>query len=376
MSILLILKTPPPFGGGEVLCAALMKYVEDFPEILVLKINSRSKNKGNQGRFYYWKIIEFIILWSKFLYLVIRHKPVLVFYPMAKSFPHFCRDSILFWTSWLFRIPFSGELAGATFYFLGKNKVQTLYAQMVLSRFACLRVLGSRIALHLKEFGITNTIVSDNGVESMKGLLPKKFPAHKKGLHILFVGTLSQQKGFSTVVDACSKLADKKYAFEVHTMGEWISENYRMDIIDSLRRRSITNCFVFHGLTHGFRKRDIFIGSDILVLPSYIEGQPLVILEALSYGLPVISTNVGGIPDTIEDGKNGFLIEPGDANELERKIRLLMDNPDLCEKISHENLELYKRRFTEAAFLRTQIYWLKQCARGELKPHGQYIQCP
>lgn len=372
--ILMILRTPPPFGGGEILGAALKKYVKNDPEFIIIEINSKTRNKGNQGRFYFWKIIEFILLWLKFIFLIIRRKPALIFCPIAKSFPHFFRDSILFWTSWAFRIPFAGELAGATFYFMGKNKLQTLYGQMVLSRFACLRVLGKGIALHLKNFGIINTIVSDNGIDSTEPSLQQNSKVNINGFRILFVGTLSEQKGFSTLVDACTNLANKGFSFEVHIIGEWISEKYRVNIENRIKHRGVTNYFVLHGLTHGQSKRELYFKSNVLVLPSFIEGQPLVILEALSFGIPVISTNVGGIPVTIEDGKNGFLIESGDTVELEKKILFLMDNPDLCQKMSQENLKLYKRRFTKTAFLKTQVYWLKQCARGQLKPHGQFIQ--
>jgi glycosyltransferase involved in cell wall biosynthesis len=373
---MLILRTPPPFGGGEILGAALGNYLKTNPEFVVLESNSEKRNKGNQGSFSWWKVKEFFLLWFKFIVLIIHQKPLMVFAPLAKSFPHFVRDSLFFWTAWIFRIPFTGELAGATFYFLGNNKWQTYYGKMVLSRLACLRVLGNQIAMHLQGFGIKNTIVSDNGIDSSGSPYYAKQTSNKNTFQILFVGTLSQQKGFSTLVDACCHLADQGLVFEIHAMGEWVSEKYGLAIENILDRRRTKNRFVFHGLTHGSEKSDVFLNSDMLVLPSYVEGQPLVILEALSFGLPVVATKVGGIPDTIEDGKHGFLINPGDSNELAEKIKLLMETPDLCETMSEENVKLYRARYTQKAFLRTQTYWLKQVARGDLKPHGQFIQAP
>lgn len=372
--ILLILKTPPPVGGGEILCAALKNHVKSLPEFLVLETYSKRKSKSNQGGLDWYKIIEFVILWLKVIVLIKKHKPVLIFSPIAKSFPHFCRDSIIFWTSRLYNIPFAGELAGASFYFLGQNKLKTLYGKVVLSRFICLRVLGSSIAQKLKQFGINNTIVTDNGVECINISDYDKNISEKNNFRILFVGTLSQQKGFDTLVYACNNLAQNNLPFEVHAMGEWISEKYRCKIETFIIRTKINHLFTFHGLLHGKNKRKVFQSSDILVLPSYVEGQPLVILEALSVGMPVVSTDVGAIPDTIQDGKNGFIINPGDTHNLEKKIALLMENPHLRKKMKQENLVLYNKRFTENAFLRTQVYWLRQCASGELSPHGQFIQ--
>ncbi len=377
LSILMILKTPPPFGGGELQCAALKKHVENNPGFKIIEINSKTRNKTNQGKFNFWKMNEFFRLWLRVLSQILWNRPALIFCPVAKSFPHFLRDSLLFWTAWLFRVPFAGELAGATFYFLGENKRQTLYGKLVLSRFCCLRVLGDGIAAHLRTFGIENTIVSDNGIDlPLKNSLNPDSKTKDAPFRILFVGTLSEQKGFSTLVDACGKLADEGCQFEVHTMGEWGSENFKHETEKRIRQKGLSKHLILHGLTHGKRKAELYAGTDVLVLPSYIEGQPLVILEALSYGIPVISTCVGGIPDTIKDEQNGFIIQPGDSVELGEKIRFLMQTPKICQRMSQANSTLYLKRFTEAAFLKTQVYWLEQAAHGQLNPKGQFVQSP
>ena len=231
------------------------------------------------------------------------------------------------------------------------------------------------IARKLKSFGIENTIVSDNGIHFPNahrgGQRSKKSP-----FRILFVGTLSEQKGFGTLVDACGGLVSDGHSFEVHAMGEWGSEKFKHQTVERIHQRGLERHFILHGLTHGKKKAELYTKSSVLVLPSFIEGQPLVILEALSFGVPVISTYVGGIPDTVENKKNGFLIDPGDHVELGEKIRFLMNNPGVNQQMSQDNLKLYQERFTEDAFLKTQVYWLKQSARGELKPHGQFVQSP
>ncbi|AGB42258.1 glycosyltransferase [Halobacteroides halobius DSM 5150] len=86
----------------------------------------------------------------------------------------------------------------------------------------------------------------------------------------------------------------------------------------------------------GFRKdiKAILNKTDIFVLPSYDEGFPLSILEAMSMGVPIISTNIAGIPEMIEENKSGFLIKPGDINNLKAKIELLINDLKLRKQMA------------------------------------------
>ena len=76
-------------------------------------------------------------------------------------------------------------------------------------------------------------------------------------------------------------------------------------------------------------KNNLVRSSDIFTLPSYAEGQPIAILEAMSASLPIISSRVGSIPEVVEDGKSGFLITPGDLVGLKKHILTLAGNPEM-----------------------------------------------
>ena len=84
---------------------------------------------------------------------------------------------------------------------------------------------------------------------------------------------------------------------------------------------------------------------DIYILPSPAEGLPISILEAMSAGLAVISTNVGAIPEVIENGVNGYLIEKGDYKNLAEKILTLANNRELLDTMSLNNSEKVKRTY-------------------------------
>jgi len=85
--------------------------------------------------------------------------------------------------------------------------------------------------------------------------------------------------------------------------------------------------------------------ADIYILPSYNEGLPMSILEAMTYCLPIISTPVGGIPEAVHDGVNGYLINPGDCKALAEKIELLATDKPLREQMGLASYKLVQEKF-------------------------------
>jgi glycosyltransferase involved in cell wall biosynthesis len=101
------------------------------------------------------------------------------------------------------------------------------------------------------------------------------------------------------------------------------------------------------GYLHGDEKLEIFFESDIFILPSYGEGLPITILEAMAAGLPIIATSVGAIPEIIEDGKNGFLTEAGDYVGLAKKILKLARDMKLRQEMGKNNIEKIERQYNK-----------------------------
>ncbi len=89
----------------------------------------------------------------------------------------------------------------------------------------------------------------------------------------------------------------------------------------------------------------------MFILPSIKEGLPYTLLEAASAGLPLISTYVGGIPEIIEDGKNGLLVPPKNFNALAEAIKKLVANSELRMRFSEANPELIKEKFSFESML-------------------------
>jgi len=110
------------------------------------------------------------------------------------------------------------------------------------------------------------------------------------------------------------------------------------------------------GMILGDSRFKHFADSDIFVLPSYSEGLPLSILEAMAFGLPIIATDVGAISEVVKS-KNGILIRPKDAEGLKKAIQKILDSPKRDEYMKN-NIQVIKENYTKQIMKRdlTRIY--------------------
>lgn len=133
----------------------------------------------------------------------------------------------------------------------------------------------------------------------------------------LYMGWLEEFKGIRDLVAAVgavrSELGDAK--FEICGNGS-LSGRLQQEVAEL----GLSDRFTFHGWVTGGAKRDVLAGANVLVMPSHREGLPNAALEAMASGLPVLATRVGGLPDLVDHGRTGWLVEPSDPRELGRAI--------------------------------------------------------
>ncbi|MCC6264696.1 MAG: glycosyltransferase family 4 protein [Bryobacterales bacterium] len=108
----------------------------------------------------------------------------------------------------------------------------------------------------------------------------------------------------------------------------------------------------------------LIAGAYALVLPSRCEGLPRVLIEAMAAGVPVVGSDIGGIPHIVHDGENGFLFPCGDAKALEAKLRLLLSNPELANGMGRKGRAMAEREFTEERWVEHFTAMVKDALRG------------
>ena len=147
----------------------------------------------------------------------------------------------------------------------------------------------------------------------------------KKSLNnhnILFLGRLGERKGIYDLLEAMPEVIKKISDVHLYYGGDGEIEKTQ-EYIEKLKIKN--NC-TYLGWIDGNEKNKMLKKCSVFVLPSYHEGMPMAILEAMSYGAIVVSTYTGGIPQVIEDGKNGYLFNAGDINGLQECLFEALEN--------------------------------------------------
>ena len=170
-----------------------------------------------------------------------------------------------------------------------------------------------------------------------------KEPVLQKKKQILFSGTLYAGKGYQDLIRAFAKIAKKYSDWNVVLAGNGEVEKGRA----ISKELGIANQVEFLGWVSGEQKDKAFRESMIFCLPSYAEGFPMAVLDAWAYGLPVITTPVGGIPDVAKDGKNMLLFNPGDIDALAHQLEKMIIDENLRNRIALASLDFAENKFNQ-----------------------------
>lgn len=168
--------------------------------------------------------------------------------------------------------------------------------------------------------------------------LPGRLNGRSAGDYVAYVGRISPEKGLATLLAASAQTgAPVRIAGDYSQMPELV-------------RKTPPNV-TFEGLLDRVQVSDFYRKARFSVVSSIcFETFGLAAAEAMSHGLPVIASKIGALPEIVEDGVNGLLFEPGNANELAAKMKLLWENPELCRKMGDAARSKVIREYGEGLY--------------------------
>jgi len=176
--------------------------------------------------------------------------------------------------------------------------------------------------------------------------LEEKNTSFKK--YILTVAVLSPVKNTETLIDAFAVVQKQFPDFKLVVAGEGPSAG---DLVSRVKDLGLENSVVFAGKLSIQQVREAMKDCYVFVLPSLSEGFGRVLIEAMALGKPIIASRVGGIPEIVKDGENGFLVEPKDTELLAEKLSLLLRDETLAKNMGNRGYEFCKARFSNKKYV-------------------------
>ncbi|WP_169539979.1 glycosyltransferase family 4 protein [Niabella aurantiaca] len=172
----------------------------------------------------------------------------------------------------------------------------------------------------------------------------------------LFLGLIGDRKGIFDLIEVI-----RKHHSELKGAAKfYIGGNGEVEKLNGMiAKYQLQDMVTYMGWVDGQRKKDLLHSCDVYVLPSYNEGLPISILEAMSYSKPVIATTVGGIPEVVEEGRNGFLIEPGNKAALWERINHLIQYPEQLKGMGERSFEMVKPYFAGNVMKKLQALYVE-----------------
>lgn len=251
----------------------------------------------------------------------------------------FYRKSVFVWTAKLFRKKLVIHQHGGNFpefYEKDLGSAGRDYVKRVLSMADAFLVLGTA----WKDF--FGRIIGRDRITVLPDAVTLPAPYQKQyGTHkLLFLGRLCREKGIGELLSVIPGLRSRFPDVRLYLGGIWEDADLKEKML------SVADCVTDLGWVSGSDKQKILRACDIMVMPSYFEGQSVSILEAMANACGIVASDTGGIPDMIEDGQTGLLVPPKDAKALEKGILRLLEDSGLCRTLGENARQKAEAEFS------------------------------
>jgi len=294
----------------------------------------------HDGVFFFKKITIFFVAILKFIVKLSSLKIEVVHAHVSMN-GSVGRKCVLLMLSRIFRVRYMLHIHGSEFeksYSEGSWFYKCM-VKILLGGSTDIVVLSKSMLGFTKKFSCKNTWVIPNYCIDHNQICEARC---SHGNVFLFLGALIERKGIYDLLDAI-QLVKKQ---QVEIMVKFAGDGDIPGLLLLCERLGIDEHVEFTGWVEGKQKYELLESSDFLILPSYNEGLPVSIIDALSFALPVISTNIAGIPDLVSS-ENGVLVAPGDVRNLSSAmIEMAMSDNSSYSELSNSSRQKYLYHFS------------------------------
>ncbi len=356
---------PPPFHGSSVYLKKLVSFLEQDGHLqsFVVDTSDKREDLNNMGRFDYRNIVAALkAIWDTILALK-AHRPSVVYVPVSQNAGGYLRDGFLFIISKAFGSRVLIHLHGSNFrrFYGNSNFLVRTFIDCTMREVDAAIVLGDKLQPIFKKWLPPEHIFVLPNFVNWSCKCSSRVERRDGEVVLTYLGNIRESKGIFEFLEAAHMTisnTERKIKFKV--AGKFRDDPFtgmtEIQTISKFRAKASSigpNIEYIGPVNEESVKRELLEGTDIFVFPSWLEGQPLVILEAMSAGCPVISTKgVGAIDETVLDGFTGILVRQKAVSELTNAMVKLVADDELRKKMSANALSEFKRRFTPEQHLR------------------------
>jgi glycosyltransferase involved in cell wall biosynthesis len=372
MKILLIGSTPPPYHGSSIYFKDFLETLASCPALEVLHVETSDKRNdlNNLGKLDFKNLSTAFSSLVREAYLCVRYKPQIVYIPIAQNTFAYLRDGLFILVGKVFKTRVVVHLHGSYFRNFYDQSPGYIKKFIDVTLRACdgAIVLGDKLRWIFEEwlppdriFVLPNFVVFQESQNFQK-------QGHKEQKVLTYLGNLYESRGIFDLLEAIKMVNEKsKGEFILQVAGKFVDDPFTSLTCETIQRKfdeyvkALKGAVVYLGqITAAEDKFHLLKNTDLFVFPSWYEGQPLVILEAMAAGCPVISTkDVGVIDETVIDGVTGILVEKQNPEKLAEAISFLLKNPELLTQMGKAGRKRYEACYTSQCILEKTIQIFK-----------------
>lgn len=368
--ILLVMSIPPPYHGANVANHTLWESrIQEVFNCIILDISDK-RDINNLGKLDFVNVkLALKSLWD-FFRLLRKEKPDLVYILVSQNNLAYLRDGLFIFLAKLFsNAKVVIHLHGGYFDKLYKstNIFMKKFIDLTMRRVDT-GIVYSRALEHTLNNWVKDLCHVPNGIDFLSDLnLNNKLKKNKKfaKITVCYLSNLIKSKGIIDLIESAVEVTKSYQNVSIKIAGSWGNDPFygvssgelKQEAMSLVESNNLDGYLEFIGIVKGQAKEQLLLESDIFVLPTYYpaEGHPVSIVEAMAAGCPVISTRQGAIPDTVLDGKTGYLIEARNPGMLADRLKCLIHDEGLRVRMSILSHKRYEKLYTKECFIENMI---------------------